>query len=319
MAQAWRVRPGLCSVPWPSFLLLQKRALLGADSELRPGATGLSLQRGCCGRGSPPSADGRAVWGPRASISPIPGSMAIAVLVPMPREGDRSPSLLPPPKVPLLLNLFPAPAPSVRWRLGGRSSGAAEESGLPGPFSKLRSVRCLSLGGAPSGPRERGRLEAHRPTPCQTLLLPDPARGPSASQPLLTSAVVLRPDRAMARGRLSVSPHSLPRGPGEAGGPEPASPAEGNGAAGSNREVPAAEGPALDPNSRCRPAPQPRAREQVPQNPSCEVSSLVRTQEGCQRGCWAAAPRGPTGLAGPGGRGRVAPLRQSWGARGQAA
>lgn len=55
MAQAWRAHPGLCSVPMPSFLLLQKRALLGADSELRPGATGLSLQRGCCGRGSLPS------------------------------------------------------------------------------------------------------------------------------------------------------------------------------------------------------------------------------------------------------------------------
>lgn len=232
----------------------------------------------------------------------------MAAIVPMPRQGDRSPSLLLPPRVALLLNPFPAPAPSVGWGLRGRSSGAAaEESGRPGrplqqaemcavPQPRRRPKRSSGreAGWRHIGPRHAG----HSCCPC----LPVGPLPPGPSGPLLP---VLRPDRATARGLLSVSPHSLPRGPGEAGGLEPASPAERNGAAGSSRDVPAADGPALAPKSRCGPAPQPCAR--------------VCTQEGCQRRCWAAAPHGPTGRAGPGGRGRVAALRQSWGAQAQAA
>lgn len=339
MALMWRRPRGRLARPGPSLAgppgpVLGAHALLSPPPEacspgcrLRAQAGGLSVESvvGVLRAWAVhPLQAGSTVRGPRAPIPSIPGSLPMAVIIPMPRQGDRSPSLLLPPRVPLLQNpslLLPLP-----W-VGGLGEGLQvrrprSQDGQAGPFSKLRCVRCLSPGGGPSGPRAERRAggpSAHatpdtpvaRPCPW-ALRLPAP---PDLSCPFsgltgLSQAVGFPcPHTACHEDLGRQVARSQPLPPRGTVQPAPAGRCR-------RRTVPHLP---RTPGAGRRPSPVPGSRirktHPVKPPPWCAPRRALSAAVGS---C-IPPPMDPQAWQALGGRGRVVALRKSWGARAQAA
>lgn len=191
--------PRLAGLPGPVF---SAQTLLSRPSQACSRGCRLGVQSGgriikcvagkggCVGTGSPPS--GGWIHGLGSQDIYLPDAwqhsheVAIAVIVPMFRGGDRGPGLLPPPRVPPPTESVPCSCP-----FRGLAVGRGRSQNCQGPFSKLRGARCRSPGRCTSCPRAEGPAGA---TPAQATLDTPTARPcPWAlqPQPLVVSAALL--------------------------------------------------------------------------------------------------------------------------------
>lgn len=256
---------------------------------------------GGVGTGSPPSGGWTHSLGFQGIYLPAAcrhsHEVAIAVIVLMFRGGDRGPGLPPRPRVPPPTESVPCFCPFHGPRVGGGSSGgAAEESELPRPLRQAEmcvvpppwTVDKLSSG------REAGWSHAG-PGLARHSCCPSLPVGPPPPAPRGLSALFLGLSGLTPGASFPCPPTACHEEAGHLGGPGQASPGQRNPGAGSNREAPSAATPLLAPKPRSLPAPQARDPGAGPRKTFLR-SLLLRGHTG---GLGAAAPRGPTGLAGP--------------------